>query len=218
MLAARVLPNVISFNCEVSFGSTIVASGKSHQWRVALLLFMDMLSTGISPNRVCYNQVLEAIVPIEIGCEIFRQALSKRTWPNMLHDNGSKIDLHDHSCGSGQLAVRWWLVEVVAERLASDRNSKAFTVVTGWGKSREAWQTGDLQEEVSHLLRDCGISCEAHPTNPGCLRVDCSAVAPSRLQALFPSVGARENKRVGRLNWYAFLCRLKKPKSSKSSM
>ena len=100
------------------------------------------------------------------------------------------IHLHDHSCGSGQLVVRRWLAEVVAERLPSGRNSNVLTVVTRWGKSREARQTGDLQDEVLHLLRGGGIAFEAHPRNPGR-----SAVAPGRLQALFPSVGARENKR-----------------------
>ena len=103
----------------------------------------------------------------------------------MLCDNCARLDLHDHSCGSARLAVLWWLAEVVPEQIGSGQPPKSFTIVTGWGKSREYSQMADVRAAVLNLLASCTILCNIHPTNSGLVQLNLSEVNATKLRAFF---------------------------------
>ena len=85
------------------------------------------------------------------------------------------------------LAVLWWLAEVVPEKLAIGHSPSSFEIITGWGKSRDSWQTADIQISVLSLLANCGVPSKIHPRVQGRVKVDLTGVKPERLHAFFPS-------------------------------
>ena len=93
-----------------------------------------------------------------------------------LRDGVPHLDLHDLSEGAAQAAVRWWLEEAVVERLR-DGATQRLEVITGWGKSRPSWGTGDIRAAVEQVLRELDLPL-LPTTNPGRLRVDLAPWAP----------------------------------------
>lgn len=87
-----------------------------------------------------------------------------------VEDGVPLLDLHGHSLGAGETAVRWWL----AERAPAMPGPPArLIVVTGWGRSisRRASKIGHLRGRVTRVLAALGV-----PTlpvdNPGRIVVD----------------------------------------------
>jgi|ERR1712194_331928 len=64
------------------------------------------------------------------------------------------LDLHNHSEGAGETAVRWWLREQVPSMIGE---AKRLIIVTGRGKSRSVTQKGDLRGRVERLLVELGV-------------------------------------------------------------
>ena len=64
------------------------------------------------------------------------------------------LDLHVFSEGAAETAVRWWL----DERLPAMSSTEQLIIVTGWGKSRAAYQKGDVRGRVIKVLHQMGVS------------------------------------------------------------
>ena len=180
MPATKIAPNAITF------AAGIQACAKAREWRTALSLWYEVEACGVKKSQTLYFQALDAFYTERIGFQIFREALAAKELPEMLLQDGAQLDLHLHSCGSAMLAVLWWLAEVVPERLASAQAPKSFSIITGWGKTRESWQTTDVRAAVLNLLAGCRIPSNVKPCNPGRLQVDLSGVDPLSLRAFFP--------------------------------
>ena len=220
MPAARVFPNEISFNagisaCEkggewqmalyllsqmpsarvvpdqISLGSCIASCGTARIWELALSLFSSIRGNQLQPVSASYGQAIDAIWPMAVTLGLFDQAILDQTWPNMLRERGTWVDLHGHSCCSAMLAVSWWLAEVVSKQLTRSRRRDlmSFEVITGWGKSRMPWQpTGsELQVSVRTFLDGCAIPCKIHPQNRGRLMLDLRGIDPGQLRELYPT-------------------------------
>jgi hypothetical protein len=48
-------------------------------------------------------------------------------------------------------------------------------LVTGWGKHRDTWQTGDAKHAVAQALVEMGVPLDPKGRNPGRLAIDCAA-------------------------------------------
>ena len=98
------------------------------------------------------------------------QASDARSW---------KFDLHEHSEGSAVTAVRWWLEEEIRPWLSEQPSSVypdiTVELITGWGKHRETWQTGDIKQAVAQALAEMGVPLKPEGRNPGRLAIDCAA-------------------------------------------
>ena len=78
------------------------------------------------------------------------------------------LDLHDHSEGAAETAVRWWL-EVRVPTISPP--PAQLLIVTGWGKSRPTYRDGDIRGRIVRVLSDLGVP--TLPTdNPGLVLVD----------------------------------------------
>ncbi|CAE7378453.1 unnamed protein product, partial [Symbiodinium pilosum] len=170
----------------ISFSAGIMACGTARQWRMALALFSCVVSNGQTPSRESYAQVLDAVFTEKLSFGLFRQALKDQAWPNMLRSGGTQLDVHFHSSGSAMLAVLCWLAEIVLRKVAAGQSLTSFEIITGWGKSRESWQTSDVRASVLNLLDRCGILCKVHPSNQGLLQVDLRGSDVLGLRAFFP--------------------------------
>ena len=189
MLKATVAPNVFSYNatisaCEkggqwqqalnsfeempkatvapdvISYSATISACEKGGQWQQALNFFEAMPRAKLLPNIVTYNALLdcrEIGSSKSLGGHIFQHGLLKILQGTSVFQD-LKVDLHDHSEGAARLTLQWWLSTAVAKRLeVSDRLN--CIVVTGYGKSRQAWDRTNVQAVVLDLLK--GLKLDA---------------------------------------------------------
>ena len=95
-----------------------------------------------------------------------------------LEDGVPHLDLHNFSEGAAEAAVRWWLEEALGERLRGGATQR-LEVITGWGKSREFIQNGDLRVVVEKLFHEMEIPMLA-TTNPGRLVVDLARMKQSQ--------------------------------------
>eukprot|EP00908_Phaeocystis_cordata_P002575 Transcript_12802.p2 GENE.Transcript_12802~~Transcript_12802.p2 ORF type:complete len:748 (-),score=139.50 Transcript_12802:42-2285(-) len=82
--------------------------------------------------------------------------------------HGFTLDLHYLSVGAAETAVRWWLTERVHERAKEPSlMPPRLIVVTGYGKSRNAHQTGEkVVDRVRTLLQTMGVTV-LPDDNPG---------------------------------------------------
>ena len=64
----------------------------------------------------------------------------------------SEIDVHGLSEGMAPIAIENWLSTAVAPKLEV-KGSLTCRSVTGYGKSRKAWDTADVRQRVLDLLR-----------------------------------------------------------------
>ena len=160
-----VQPNVISFN------AAIQACAAAQQPDEALRLFKEALMS-VEPSCVTFNAVLDAVASPQpaIARELWLQGCERGLYPEVekREAGAPKLDLHEHSEGAGETALRWWLEErVPALQPKPDR----LIIVTGFGKSRRATQVRDLRGRVEGALAAMGA-----PTlpsdNPGRLVVD----------------------------------------------
>ena len=70
--------------------------------------------------------------------------------------------------------VRMWLEQQSAAPADGSDSPERLIIATGWGKTRDAWQTGDVRGRVSRVLDDMGAPTMASD-NPGRLIVDAPA-------------------------------------------
>ena len=117
-----------------------------------------MPAAKLLPNIVTYNALLDCTEigsSQSLGGHIFQHGLLK-TGSSVFQD--LKVDLHDHSEGAARLTLRWWLSTTVAKRLeCSDRLD--CIVVSGYGKSRQAWDRTNVQAAALDLLK--GLKLDA---------------------------------------------------------
>ena len=74
------------------------------------------------------------------------------------------LDLHDHSEGTARLTLQWWLYTSVAKRLEVSDGLDCI-VVTGYGKSRQAWSTSDVRAAALDLLKALKLDAQILPKN-----------------------------------------------------
>eukprot|EP00435_Cladocopium_sp_Y103_P018947 s3611_g4.t1 len=152
MPKAQISPNVISYSAAIS------ACEKGGQWEQALTLFETMLSSQVDPNIVSYNALLDCVEIYSNNClggEIFQNGFLPMLQATSVFQY-LKVDLHDLSEGAARLALQWWLSKTVARRLeVCDRLD--CIVVTGYGKSRRAWDTTDIKAAALDLLSGLGL-------------------------------------------------------------
>ncbi|CAK9015281.1 Pentatricopeptide repeat-containing protein At2g31400 [Durusdinium trenchii] len=138
-----------------SYAAAITACKHGTQWKQALRFLEQMPEEHLEPDRVCYNALLDCAELQEnrLGGHLFLQALplfgshtSSFRWPEV-------IDLHGLSEGSAQLLLRWWLSTAVAQRLRSRGGEQVtYVVITGKGRSRQAWDVTDVKAAALRLL------------------------------------------------------------------
>ncbi|CAL1152244.1 unnamed protein product [Cladocopium goreaui] len=161
VLRAKGTPTVISHNAAIS------ACHRGHQWQQALLLFEAMPRSTVKPNRVTFCALLDCpgISTQNLGGQIFQHGLLP-----ILQESAAfqdlKVDLHEHSEGAARLTLQWWLSTTVAKRLEVSHKLDCI-VVTGYGKSREAWRTSDIQAAVLDLLKGLKIDARILRENKG---------------------------------------------------
>jgi hypothetical protein len=90
-----------------------------------------------------------------------------------------KFDLHEHSEGAAITAARWWIeTEVMPWHFGEDTSPDvSLELVTGYGKSRKVWKTGelsggDIKAAVTELLVDMEVPIDETNRNPGRLAID----------------------------------------------
>ena len=163
-----VQPNVISYS------AAIQACAAAQQPDEALRLFKEALRS-VEPDCITFNAVLDAVASPQpaIARELWLQGCERGLYPEVekWEAGAPKLDLHDHSEGAGETALRWWLEErVPALQPKPDR----LIIVTGWGKSRPATRVSDLRGRVEGAIAAMGV-----PTlpsdNPGEFVVDMKA-------------------------------------------
>jgi hypothetical protein len=75
--------------------------------------------------------------------------------------------------------VRWWLEEDIHPWLSEQPSSVypdiTVGLITGWGKHREAGQTGNIKQAVAQALVAMGVPLKPEGRNPGHLVIDCAA-------------------------------------------
>ncbi|CAE7829511.1 unnamed protein product [Symbiodinium microadriaticum] len=180
------MPSAQSEPDDISLASAITACGRSRMWQKSLGLFAELISRGFRPRQDTYNQVLDAVCTEKISFDLFREALRQSTWPLMTTTERSVLDLHDHSPGSGMLALLWWLAKVVPDQLRPTGRSK-FVVVTGYRKHSSYWNKSDMTATIKNLLDHCGLPWEAPDSEDGkgYLILDLTNQDPARLREFF---------------------------------
>ena len=174
-MAAGVEPNVISFN------AIIQACARADQPAAARQIFEEASRAG-KTNIVTFNAVLDAVCTHDAAeaRALWRRACERGLYAKVERSEGAQplLDLHGHSEGAAETAVRWWLEQRVP---AMDAAAERLIIVTGWGKSRDAAQeasqvSGDIRARVERVLAEVGA-----PTlpsdNPGNFVVDARAWA-----------------------------------------
>ena len=159
----------------ITFSAAIQACAAGGQPDRATQLFLDIETAGLQPDSVSYSALLDAtctVYPPQARTH-YVEAVRRGMYPQAA---GYKLNLHDHSEGAAETAVRWWLTDVIPQRLeeADGAPPKRLTIVTGWGKTRAEHQTSDVRARVEAVLRDMGVP-RAETDNPGRLLVDVAA-------------------------------------------
>ena len=168
MNAAEMKAGVISYN------ATMSACQKGGQWQQALSLLEAMFAAKVQPDMVTYSVLLDcrhiASEKSRLGGDIYQKGLL----PILKRSSafkGLKVDLHYHSEGAARLTLLWWLSTTVARRLEENDRLEC-TVVTGQGKSRQVWDTTDVQAAALDLLKslklDAWVSPRALPCKCRC--------------------------------------------------
>ena len=121
---------------------------------------IQCLKAKLLPGIVTYNALLdckEIGSSQSLGGHIFQQGLLKILQGTSVFQD-LKVDLHDHSEGAARLTLQWWLSTTVAKRLEVSERLECI-VVTGYGKSRQAWDRTNVQAAALDLLK--GLKLDA---------------------------------------------------------
>ena len=165
MSKAKVQPTVISYNAAIS------ACKKGKQWPEALALFEGMSSVQIQPNLVSFNALFDntIICVSEFASRMFQEC-DVPAICSLRRCEASEIDLHDLSEGMAELALRHWLSTAIAQTLKVNGRLTC-TIVTGYGKSRKAWDCTDVRQRALDVLCNLELHASLFPKNPGRIRL-----------------------------------------------
>ena len=164
-------PDVVCFNTSIS------ACKRDRQWQQALAMFDAMPGAAVVPDEISYACLIDCLHGYNYSASLaaFSQALRADCFEKLRGMSPDIIDLHDLSEAASQLAVQWWLSTIVAPELGRrQRTHDTFKplVVTGYGKSRQVWDTSDVQESIIQMLRGLSISVRVLEHNIGRLQLD----------------------------------------------
>jgi len=163
MRGVGITPNVITYS------ASIQACASSGQPTIALEIF-DEAQQAIEMNVVIYNAILDAVCasyPAKAR-ELYSRGRSLYGKIERTENNVPLLDLHSHSEGAVETAVRWWLEERVP---TMTNKPEQLIIVTGWGKSRPVTRDSDLRGRVERLLAE--LCMKTLPVdNPGRFVVD----------------------------------------------
>jgi pentatricopeptide repeat protein len=144
MQAKGVEPDVITYS------ATISACEKGGQWEKALQLLEEMRAKGLKPDVITSAAVIDAVVDqLAVARGLLKKALALGFFAKPVRTSVSswKLDLHEHPEASAVTAVRWWFEEDIHPWLSEQPSSVypdvTAELITGWGKHREAEQTGN---------------------------------------------------------------------------
>ena len=151
----RLVPDV------VSFGSVINAFARDDQWQQSLAMLSLMVDLQVERNIVIYNAVFDcpSIQSSGLGVSLFRGFLPMLRDITVLEE--LQIDVHSLSEGSTCLTLKWWLATTVKNSLVR-KKSLTCRIVTGWGKTRKAWDTSDVQATALEMLQNLGLQAQNH--------------------------------------------------------
>ncbi|CAK8997855.1 unnamed protein product [Durusdinium trenchii] len=123
-------------------------------WQTALNMFRSMPTLELFPGIRSYNSALNTLHQMECGFEIWSSALKEGVYPKLLNKGRNILDLHRLSRGAAQIALRWWLGEVVPELLESDP-ARYYLIITGHGKEHKEGSV--ISDTTRHLLDSLGL-------------------------------------------------------------
>merc|ERR1719468_924677 len=130
---AVVEPNAITYSAAIS------ACEKAAEWQKALSLFCALQEdSGCATSAVSYNAVLQAVHPYPIGKHLIARGLAKGLYDGLYMKGEGCLDLRNLSPGAAWLAVMRFF----------DTTGRSFThvtLITGWGKQRQALDTTDVK-------------------------------------------------------------------------
>ena len=166
-----------------AYNTAIQACAVGAQVERALRLFTDVeKSRALQANDVTFNAVLDAVCSADRrrARDIYRSALRRAMSANAAWEGGQshwQLDLHEHSEGAAETAVRGWLEDEIPRRLqaAQDPPGETLGIVTGWGRSRALHQRSDVRGRVQAVLRGMGLHT-VESSNPGRVAVDVAAL------------------------------------------
>merc|ERR1711879_595249 len=127
------------------------------------------------------NAVLDALsMQRELALEIWKRGLTMGIYSGLqvwsTRGDCAQFDLHNLSEGAAEIAVRWWLKEVIPLKLLQIgspevQRIRVLEFITGRGKSRRTCQAGDLHARITALLGELGATIVTS-SNPGRVRID----------------------------------------------
>ena len=187
MRGAGCEPNVTAYS------AAILACASAGQPAKALQLFEEA-QRNVEMTASIYNAVLDAVCTSHpekarelykrgrglIARDLYTRSLTDTTTRRdsvvVVHPtkndastwNGAKLDLHSHSEGAGDTALRWWL----EERMMKTSEHERLDIVTGWGKSRTVLSHGDLHGRVERVLAELCVPTLRMDNNGGRFAVD----------------------------------------------
>ena len=127
-------------------------------------MFDSLQGSQVDQDIVSYNALLdctEIYSSRSLGGVIFRNGLLPILQATSFFQY-QKVDLHYLSEGAARLALHWWLSKTLARRLeVSDKLD--CIVITGYGKSRKAWDTTDIKAAAIDLLSSLGLDPQILP-------------------------------------------------------
>ena len=149
----KVVPNV------VSYGAVMNAFVRDDQWQQSLAMLSLMLNSQVEGNIVIYNALFDcpSIRSSGLGSSLFQGFLPLFRDITVLEE--LELDLHILSQGSTCLTLKWWLATTVKNMLVRKR-SLTCRIVTGWGKTRKAWDTSDLRATALEVLHNLGLQAK----------------------------------------------------------
>ena len=193
MRAEGVAPDVISFSAAIS------ACAKGGQWERALLLFEEVEASSTLVSDIgTFNAILDAMAQSQppAARELWQLGVDRGVYSGFERwGDIPTLDLHNLSEGAATVAVRWWIEERVPSELGAVNRGRGalreqsllsgnktariparIDIVTGWGKSRQAYQSGDVRARVIALLEVMSVDFTCPNNNPGLLCVqNCQA-------------------------------------------
>jgi pentatricopeptide repeat protein len=161
-----------------TYSAAISACAKGGQWEQALALLEEVKEReGIEPNAATYNAALDAVSEqLLLARTLYSEARDLKLYRHLQRSFTDRwfIDLHEHSEGAAITAARWWIeTEVRPWQFGEDaRPDVSFFLITGYGKTRQVWNTGDVKAAVAKLLVDMQVPIDETNQNRGTLAID----------------------------------------------
>lgn len=177
----------VSLADEKSFNPAILVCSRNSFWPQALELFAQLPARQLASKADSYNAVLDGLGTSPTAMKIFREALEKQIYPNLLYE--SLLDLHELSASSAKLATCWFLAEVLPKRRPWPKRFRPGIIVgqeLHSPSSRRAESAGTharVRPAVEELLRELHIDFKV---KAGRVFLTLDGVDPKSLKSLFP--------------------------------